>query len=331
MGRASEGELIRAYFAPLSGEGAFGLSDDAALIAQKPGGDLVVTADMLIGGVHFFNTDPPGAIARKALRANLSDIAAKGAEPLGFLLTLALPSDWTEPWLAGFALGLGEDAAAYHCPLLGGDTVKSPGAVAISITAFGAVPAGSMIMRGGVEAGDRIYVSGTIGDAALGLKIRLRAATDLPWIESLRPEEAAFLAGRYLLPQPRLGLRAALRAHARAAIDISDGFAGDLAKLLALDGMTADVLVADVPLSQPSRAALLACPAAVEAVLTGGDDYELLCAVPPSRSAAFEAEATAAGVAVAPVSAAVRGDRPPVFRDESGKALDIPHPSFQHF
>lgn len=331
MGRPSEDELIRTYFAPLAGEGAFGLSDDAALIAGKPGRDLVVTADMLIAGVHFFVADPPGAIARKALRANLSDLAAKGAEPLGFLLTLALPNDWTEPWLAGFALGLGEDAAAYQCPLLGGDTVKSPGAVTISITAFGAVPAGSMVMRSGAEAGDRIYVSGTIGDAALGLRFRLRAAADSPWIESLRPEETAFLAGRYLLPQPRLGLRAALRAHAHAAIDISDGFAGDLAKMLAQAGMTAEVHIGDVPLSQAARAALLACPAAVETVLTGGDDYELLCAVPPSRSAAFEAEAKAAGVLVAPVSAAVRGDRPPVFRDDSGKPLNLPHPSFQHF
>jgi thiamine-monophosphate kinase len=331
MSRPSEDELIRIYFAPLTGEGAFGLSDDAALIAGKPGRDLVVTADMLSCGVHFLSSDPPGAIARKALRVNLSDLAAKGAEPLGFLLTLALPEDWTEPWLAGFALGLGEDAAAYKCPLLGGDTVKTPGAPAISITAFGAVPVGAMVMRGGVKAGDRIYVSGTIGDAALGLKIRLGTAADGPWIERLSPNESAFLAGRYLLPQPRLALRAALRAHAHAAIDISDGFAGDLGKLLAPAGMTAEVPAANVPLSQAAQTALRACPAIVKTLLTGGDDYEILCAIPPSQSASFEAEAEAAGVLVAQVAIAEPGDRPPVFRDESGKAFAFPKPSFQHF
>jgi thiamine-monophosphate kinase len=331
MGRPSEDELIKTYFAPLAGEGAFGLSDDAALIAGKPGRDLIVTTDMIIAGVHFFKTDPPGAVARKALRVNLSDLAAKGAEPLGFLLTLALPEDWTEPWLAGFALGLAEDAAAYKCPLLGGDTVKSPGAAAVSVTAFGAVPAGSMVMRGGTKAGDRIYVSGTIGDAALGLRIRKNAAGDAAWIESLSPEESAFFAGRYLLPRPRLGLRAALRAHAHAAIDISDGLAGDIAKLLAPAGMTAEVPAANVPLSQAAQSALRSCPAIVDALLTGGDDYEILCAVPPARSASFEAEAAAAGVLIVPVAIAVPGDRPPVFRDESGKALAFPNPSFQHF
>jgi thiamine-monophosphate kinase len=331
MGRPSEDELIKTYFAPLAGEGAFGLNDDAALIAGKPGRDLIVTTDMIIAGVHFFKTDPPGAIARKALRVNLSDLAAKGAEPLGFLLTLALPEDWTEPWLAGFALGLGEDAAAYKCPLLGGDTVKSPDAAAVSVTAFGAVPVGSMVMRGGTKAGDRIYVSGTIGDAALGLRIRKNAAGDAAWIESLSPEESAFFTGRYLLPQPRLGLRAALRAHAHATIDISDGLAGDLAKLLALAGMTAEVPAANVPLSQAAQTALRACPAIVKTLLTGGDDYEILCAIPPSQSASFEAEAEAAGVLVAQVAIAEPGDRPPVFRDESGKAFAFPKPSFQHF
>src|SRR5262245_37047046 len=160
MARPSEDELIAAYFAPLAGSGAFGLRDDAALLAGEPGRDVVVTTDMLVAGVHFFPNDPPGAIARKALRVNLSDLSAKAAEPLGFLLGLALPEDWTEAWLAGFSQGLGEDAAAYNCPLLGGDTVKTFGATIVSITAFGAVPAGSMVMRGGVEAGDRIYVSG---------------------------------------------------------------------------------------------------------------------------------------------------------------------------
>jgi thiamine-monophosphate kinase len=170
MSRPSEDELIATYFAPLAGAGAFGLRDDAAILAQKPGHDIVATKDMLIAGVHFFTDDPPGAVARKALRVNLSDLAAKGAEPSGFLLGLALPEDWTAHWLAGFAQGLGEDAAVYKCPVLGGDTVKSPGPLVVSITAFGTVPAQKMILRAGVAAGDRIYVTETSGDAALGLK-----------------------------------------------------------------------------------------------------------------------------------------------------------------
>jgi thiamine-monophosphate kinase len=330
MQRPSEDELIAAYFAPLAGPGAFGLRDDAALLAGKPGHDVVVTTDMLVAGVHFFPSDPPGAVARKALRVNLSDLAAKAAEPLGFLLGLALPEDWTEPWLAGFSQGLGEDAAAFNCPLLGGDTVKTFDATTISITAFGAVPAGSMVMRGRVEAGDRIYVTGTIGDAALGLKLRLNAMEDLAWRGDLNAEEAAYLVGRYLLPRPHLALRDALRAHAHAAMDISDGFAGDLTKMLRLSGMTAEVLVADVPLSAPARTALRASPSLAESILTGGDDYEILCAVPPSRCASFEAEA-AAGVLVTPVAIAAAGRAPPTFKDKEGATLAFARRSFQHF
>ncbi|MGH6863106.1 MAG: thiamine-phosphate kinase, partial [Methylocella sp.] len=224
MSRPSEDELIAAYFAPLAGPGAFGLRDDAAILAQKPGHDIVATKDILIAGVHFFTDDPPGAVARKALRVNLSDLAAKGAEPCGFLLGLALPEDWTAHWLAGFAQGLGEDAAAYKCPLLGGDTVKSPGPLIVSITAFGTVPEQTMVLRAGVASGDILYVSGTIGDAALGLRYRIDASQDSQWTQRVSQADAAYLAGRYLLPRPRLCLRAALRAHAHGAIDISDGF-----------------------------------------------------------------------------------------------------------
>ncbi|MCI0468348.1 MAG: thiamine-phosphate kinase [Beijerinckiaceae bacterium] len=331
MEKPTEDELIAAYFAPLAGPGAFGLRDDAALLAGKPGHDIAATKDVLIAGVHFFAGDPPGAIARKALRVNLSDLAAKGAEPCGFLLGLALPQDWTPQWLAAFAQGLGEDSAAYKCALLGGDTVKSPGPLIVSITAIGSVPENSMIPRGGVEAGDTIYVSGTIGDAALGLRLRLDAAREGAMMESLSQEDAAYLAGRYLLPQPRLALRGALRAHAHAAMDISDGLAGDLKKMLGLAGMTAEVLAAGVPLSKAARHVLQSSPALLETVLTGGDDYEILCAVPPSQGAAFEADAAAAGIAVRPVATAIPGRAPPMFKDAKGRNLHFERPSFQHF
>src|SRR5271156_1731588 len=171
--RPGEDDLIVRYFAPLAGPAGLGLKDDVALLRPPQGRDLVLTTDALVAGVHFFADDPPGAIARKALRTNLSDLAAKGATPVGFLLSLALPAGWTEPWLAAFAACLGEDAQTYHCPLMGGDTVKTPGPLTLSITALGSVAAGGMAARTGVRPGDRLYVSGTIGDAALGLRLRL--------------------------------------------------------------------------------------------------------------------------------------------------------------
>ena len=331
MNRPSEDELIATYFAPLAGAGAFGLRDDAAILAQKPGHDIVATKDMLIAGVHFFTDDPPGAVARKALRVNLSDLAAKGAEPSGFLLGLALPEDWTAHWLAGFAQGLGEDAAAYECPLLGGDTVQSPGPLIVSISAFGTVPEQTMVVRAGAAAGDRIYMTGTIGDAALGLKFRRDVAQDAKWTHCVNQADAAYLAGRYLLPRPHLGLREALRAHAHAAMDISDGFAGDLAKMLGLTGMTAEVVIADVPLSDATRKILHDAPFLLETILTGGDDYEILCAVPPSQSAEFEADSAAAGILVHPIGTARPGNAPPMFKDAEGRSLVFARPSFRHF
>jgi thiamine-monophosphate kinase len=331
MPRPSEDELIVTYFAPLAGPGAFGLRDDAAILVQRPGQDIVVTNDVLIAGVHFFASDPPGAIARKALRVNLSDLAAKGAEPCGFLLGLALPGGWTATWLAGFVQGLGEDAAAYQCPLLGGDTVKSPGPLAISITAFGAVPEQKIVLREGVAAGDLLYVSGTIGDAALGLQLRAGAAQDTHWTRTLSQADAAYLAWRYLLPQPRLCLRETLHAYAHAAMDISDGLAGDLAKILHLAGMTAEVMAVDVPLSKAAQKLVRHTPSLLERICTGGDDYELLCAVPPSQSAAFEASAHAAGIMVCPIGMATPGDAPPMFKDREGRNLVFGQPSFQHF
>ena len=230
----SEDELIALFFAPLAGEGGLGLKDDAALLRPAPGHDLVLTVDGIAAGVHFLPGDPPASLARKALGVNLSDLAAKGAEPAGFLLTLALPDDWTEAWLADFSHGLGQAAAASRCPLLGGDTVRANGPLWISVTALGQVAAGRMVPRGGARPGDRLCVTGTIGDAALGLA--LRAADPPAWAARLSREERDHLADRYLHPRPRLAVAAALRAHASAAMDVSDGLAGDLAKMMRAGG-----------------------------------------------------------------------------------------------
>ncbi len=330
MPRLSEDELIARFFAPLAGPAGLGLSDDAACLAPPSGHDLVLTADMLVAGVHFFADDPPDAIAKKALRVNLSDLAAKGAEPLGFLLSLCLPHDWTETWLAAFSSGLAADAKAYGCPLLGGDTVKSAGGLALSITAMGAVPQGAMVPRPGVVEGDVLYVTGTIGDAALGLRLFGAPAAERGWIGRLGTAECDHLRGRYRLPLPRLGMRRALRTYAHAAMDVSDGLAGDLAKMLRLTGMSAVIACADVPLSAAAQAALAGDPALIVHILSGGDDYEILCAVAPNAAAAFEAAAAAGGVAVTAIGRACRGTAAPVFTTATG-AVALPTASYQHF
>ncbi|MEH3119159.1 MAG: thiamine-phosphate kinase [Methylorubrum populi] len=325
MARAGEEALIARYFAPLSGPGAEGLRDDAASLTPTPGHDLVVTADAIVAGVHYFPDDPPGSIAVKALGVNLSDLAAKGAGPRGFLLTLALPDDWTETWLAAFAEGLGHASRSHGCPLLGGDTVRSGGPALIGVTAFGEVPAGAMLRRQAARAGDRLCVSGSIGDAALGLALRL--APDA----GLEPAQRDVLLDRYLHPRPRLALVPALRRHARAAMDVSDGLVGDLAKMLAGTGLTARVDVRAVPLSPAARAAVDRDESRLATALTGGDDYEILCAVPPGRVAALLAEARAAGIPAAEIGVVEAGDAPPRFRDAQGRETAFTRASFSHF
>lgn len=326
--QSAEERLIARYFRPLAKDpGALGLADDAAILTPPPGCDLVLTTDGVIAGVHFFADDPPDTIGRKALRMNLSDLAGKGAKPLGFLLSAALPAGVEEKWLADFAAGLGADAERYQCPLLGGDTDRTPGPTSISIAAFGAVPQGRMIRRSTAKAGDRIVVTGTIGDAALGVLLH----RDAGLAERLRLAELmrVHLCQRYLLPQPRGALADAVLQHASGAMDISDGLAGDLAKLCRASGVAAEVDVARVPLSDAARAAVGADPALIDTVLTGGDDYEILLTLPAERQASFRAAAEAAGVAVSEIGHVVAGEGARFMRD--GKMLAFARPSFSHF
>src|SRR6185437_13135747 len=254
---SGEDRLIARFFEPIAtNPGALGLSDDAAVLKPPIGCDLVLTADALVGGVHFFNDDEARAVAQKSLRVNLSDLAAKGAKPLGFLLSLALPEGVDEDWLASFAAGLKSDADEFACPLFGGDTVRTTGPVTISVAMFGSVPEGRMVRRAGAKPGDLVMVTGTIGDAALGVRLRNGAGNN--W--ALTAAQRDHLLARYLLPQPRGALADAVREHASAAMDVSDGLAGDFGKLAHVSGVAAQIVATQVPLSDAAKAALKADP-----------------------------------------------------------------------
>jgi thiamine-monophosphate kinase len=329
-GASAEDRLIEKYFRPIATHpGAFGLGDDAAAIAPPPGCDLVLTTDGVISGVHFFPNDPPEAVARKALRINLSDLAAKGAAPLGFLMSIALPSGVPPEWLEGFARALAEDAALYRCPLLGGDTDRSPGGFMVHIAALGTVPHGTMVRRAGARAGDRIVVTGTIGDAALGLVLRKDPAAAERW--KLDGAMRQHLLDRYLVPQPRNAIAEAVRRCASAAIDVSDGLAGDLAKLARASGIGADVAAESVPLSAAARRALDAEPAQIETILTGGDDFEIIAAVAPGQLEGFRGAARSASLDVTEIGTVVAQPRETRFLATDGRALTFKRPSYSHF
>lgn len=332
MSTFSEDDLIATFFAPLAGEGGLSLRDDAALLKPKPGFDLVVTVDAVVAGVHFFADDPAGSIARKALNVNLSDLAAKGATPIGFVLALSLPARWTGEWMRSFADGLGSSAAAASCPLLGGDTVGTPGPLTIAITAFGIVPQGRMVRRTGAKPGDRLYVTGTIGDAALGLQVRrneVGQGDPNGWM--LADTHRAMLVDRYLHPQPRLGLASVLLSHADGAMDVSDGLVGDAGKLLAASGVTGRIEAGRVPFSQAAHAVMEADRSALETALTGGDDYEILASVAPAQANVFEAAAARAGIAVAAIGEVTAGRSPLQLVNAAGDHLYFERGSFGHF
>ncbi len=305
---------IARYFAPLAGPEGRGLADDAAVLAPPPGRELVLTVDQMLEGVHFLPGDPPDLIARKLLRRNLSDLAAMAAEPLGYLLTTALPPDIGETWLAAFAAGLRQDQATFGIRLFGGDSSSSRSHISLTATLIGSVAAGAALGRDGARNGDEIWVTGTIGDAALGLRARRGEMAD--------PD--GFLTQRSMLPEPRLGL--ALAGLATAAIDVSDGLVQDLGHLCAGSGLTAMVEAALVPVS-PQAAA---CGEAMLAArLTEGDDYELLLAVPPGSEAALRQ--VCGGLQVTRIGRFAAGKPEVAVLDADGCAMTFERSGWRHF
>jgi thiamine-monophosphate kinase len=271
-----EFEFIARRLRPLAtAAGALQLLDDAALLDPRPGTQLVLTKDAMVAGVHFLPDDPPGEIAHKLLRVNLSDLAAMGAAPLGYLLALARPAAIADAWLAAFCAGLADDNATFGVSLLGGDTVSTPGPLTLSLTALGEVPEGEALLRSGARAGDDIWVSGTLGDAALGLAV-LQGALEVA--EPVR----SHLVERYRLPRPRLALGQALRGRAHAAIDVSDGLLADLGHIVETSDLGAEIRVDLLPLTAADL------PSALDAALSGGDDYELLFTAPASQRGTIE-------------------------------------------
>lgn len=294
MSPRGEFDIIARYFAPLSrgAAGAYGLTDDAAVLAVPNGMELVVTADAIVAGVHFLPDDPPDTIARKLLRVNLSDLAAKGAQPLGYMLAAAFPKEISEGWIAAFAKGLKQDQAHFAVALLGGDTVSTPGPVTFSVTMFGLVPVGRMVRRAGARPGDLVCVSGTIGDGGFGLAELQRGH------DGLSAARRKFLIGRYRLPQPRVRLAAAIQAHASAALDVSDGLVQDLGHLADISSVGLTVEIDRVPLSPAGLDIARHDPGARLKALTAGDDYEIAFTLPPKQFDVFQKKAAAARVAV---------------------------------
>jgi thiamine-monophosphate kinase len=271
---------------------AFDLLDDAAAVPARPGFDLIVSADAIVEGVHFRLDDAPDLIARKLLRVNLSDLAAKGAEPYAYMLTVAWPPRFGWPQRRAFADGLGADQATFGLKLLGGDTTATPGPLTASATIFGWVPSGAMVRRAGASPGDVVLVSGTIGDGWLGLAACAQST-------GLSSQQEAWLADRYRLPQPRTGLAEALRAHAHAAADVSDGLIADAGRIARASGVSLTLDLDRLPLSPAARAWLSAQPdepAARIDLASGGDDYEIVCTAPAGQAQRLIEAARAAGL-----------------------------------
>jgi thiamine-monophosphate kinase len=319
-----EFERIRRFFAPLAAPGGLGLLDDAALLDCRPGRQLVITADAIAEGVHYLPDDPPDTVARKLLRVNLSDLAAMGARPLHYLLTTALPATCSADWVAAFARGLDEDQQRFKVTLLGGDSVASPGSAALSLTAIGEVSPGMAVRRSGAVAGDQIWVSGTIGDAGLGLDV-LRGAHS-----HLSAEHRAALVSRFRVPEPRVELGPRLVGLAHAMIDVSDGLLADLGHICETSLVAARIELEALPLSAAARAVVDRQPDLRASLFVAGDDYELLFTAAPSASNAIEQLSAELHLPITQLGVIEPGTGVRLL-DAGGRSIPVAEPGYRHF
>ena len=317
--------LIAKYFAPLSGDESFGLKDDAALISPPENHQLVITQDAIAAGVHFFADDLASLVAKKALRVNISDLIAKGAHPHSFSLALGLGSDCDEDWVASFAKGLAEDCAKYNIVLSGGDTFKTGGGAVISITAIGYVPEGNYTSRLGAKVGDSLYVTGTIGDAALGLLVRQGK------LANIEADEREQLTDSYLLPKPPLEAIPLIREFATASMDISDGLVADCNKLCAASGVSASIKLDNVPLSKFAACIITADSKYLESALTGGDDYQILFSVSENDEETVFEEAKKLGVSVTKLGSLSEREQGVSLVDPDGNTIVFGKTGYNHF
>jgi thiamine-monophosphate kinase len=325
--RAAElGEFgrIRRFFAPLAGLGGLGLTDDAALIECAPGRSLVATVDAMVAGVHFLPDDPPDLVARKLLRVNLSDLAAMAARPRYYLLTTALPESHGDDWVERFAAGLAEDQRRFGVELLGGDSVATPGPATFSLTALGEVATGAEIRRGGATPGDLIWVSGTIGDAYLGLAV-LRGGHS-----ELAPEHRAALAARYQLPDPRTELGPRLAGIAHAMCDVSDGLLADLGHICQVSDVAAVVSLGALPLSEAAQLVATGDPMLPPRLATGGDDYELVFTAPPEHAGVIRKLAADVDLPITEIGVIEPGAGARLI-DAEGREVAVASAGYRHF
>ncbi len=317
--RIDEFGFIAEILRPLAtSRAARGLAADTAVLTPPAGAELVLTKDLMAAGRHYHPDDDPALVARKLLRVNLSDLAAAGAEPLGFLLGIAAAGPLSRSRLARFAEGLREDAVRFACPLIGGDTISRTGAEVFSLTAIGHAPASRALSRAGARPGDGLYLTGCVGDAALGLLARQGGVAGHPLWEE-----------RLALPQPRLAFAAAARDLIHAAVDISDGLAADAGHMAEASGCRLVIAVDALPLSQPTRALVAREPRYLKTVLTGGDDYELLIAAPGGAEAALVAIAERTDTPLAAVGHVEEGAGV-AFAGLAERGLDLDAAGFTH-
>lgn len=325
MSRSGEFELIAKYLAPLAGPNSFDLKDDAALLQPQQGFEWVITQDAIAETVHFFGHEAPANIAKKALRVNISDIIAKGGAPGYYSLALGIPDNWADEQFSDFAKGLAEDQAQYHLTLTGGDTYKSPDRLHVNVTMMGTVPTGQYVSRLGAQVGDKILVSGTIGNSAVHHLVKSGRVSDVP------QEDAEFFRNCYELPVPPIGLETIIRKFASASMDVSDGLLGDLAKLIAASNVSAKMERSLIPLSSQLSRIIANNPDIWNCVLGGGDDYQTLFTVEASQADSCVDAAAKLGVVVTEIGEITGESETLVSLNVDGVRVSHEATSYRHF